>query len=977
MEAYGKFIYKYRFQVVVFFLLVAAGALWIGVNPGSEDDVLKFLPRSNPIVERFYDVNERFGALHVAMVAIKTDNVFRPEFIEKLDQVTNTLRDEVKGVHRVLSLTNVADFALVKGEGLKPHPIVDPENLPKDEAGWKKLAKDVLAKDHVVGQFVSADGSSAVILCFLSSKGNVHDIVSRIRKTVRTVFPKERIYWGGTPFISSYIFAATEKDLHRLTPWAVGLIIVFTFLVFRDFVGVLLTFVATIFGGLVAFSVMKLAGAKVNLVLGSMPVILFAVGSAYGIHFLVRYYHLRERLDTEAAIAGAFADVGPAILAAGLTTIAGFASFLAMDMVPMQHFGLYTGLGIFSCLAAALAFVPAVLAMSGRTRKGVSADSAVKRWVGDASSWAYRHRGVVALLLVAVGAVGFYYSLRVKLAVETSQFFTKGSEPDRAERFFEKRFGGAMYAQIHFTVDLDDPAVLREIRRLSEKIRQLPYVSSVQHIAMAYELVNQAMVEMRRIPDTRKQVQTLSGYVLSDPSAKQLMTMDHKEALIHIKISTSHADKVDATVAQIRSLLHSELPSHFVVVNLSKDTPVKVRRLARQVLASQTADHLIAVLRAGGVQVPKGSRDKLAQMLARTTAFRPSKEDVEAVSQSLVTYFRSKEVVVPLPPAKDGFDPARALADALAGLGPGSKDDARDEAGRKTLVGHGLAEDDVLALTAAAGPYLDDAWKLRRGESLLRGVASSVGVGIGSLSVKMKRRLQVGLLDMQTKRVAIPGPLAEKEKIGGDRLVIGADLTGMPVLYEGLAKSVQANQIKSLVISGILVLLVIGLIFRSGAAALVGLLPAGLTVMMVFGYLGFRGLYLDTGTSMIASIALGVGIDYAIHYLVWWRRAAQGEKSDDADAAAGKAAYGAAHEAGTSILVNALMVAAAFVVLTMGDAAPMKNFGGMTAASMIVAALAAFAALPALAGPWFVRRWAWAGGSEGKSGNDSNKEVSR
>ena len=43
------------------------------------------------------------------------------------------------------------------------------------------------------------------------------------------------------------------------------------------------------------------------------------------------------------------------------------------------------------------------------------------------------------------------------------------------------------------------------------------------------------------------------------------------------------------------------------------------------------------------------------------------------------------------------------------------------------------------------------------------------------------------------------------------------------------------------------------------------------------------------------------------------------------------------------------MVAGGFVVLTMGEARPLQNVGGLTAAAMMAAALATFAAVPVLA----------------------------
>jgi hypothetical protein len=97
-------------------------------------------------------------------------------------------------------------------------------------------------------------------------------------------------------------------------------------------------------------------------------------------------------------------------------------------------------------------------------------------------------------------------------------------------------------------------------------------------------------------------------------------------------------------------------------------------------------------------------------------------------------------------------------------------------------------------------------------------------------------------------------------------------------------------------------------------------------------------MHLDIGTSMLASIIIGAGVDYAVHLMAAWR----GDSREEA-------AEHAARHAGPAILTNALMVAAGFFVLTLGDAKPLQNVGRLTSAAMLVAGLATFVAVPALA----------------------------
>ena len=105
--------------------------------------------------------------------------------------------------------------------------------------------------------------------------------------------------------------------------------------------------------------------------------------------------------------------------------------------------------------------------------------------------------------------------------------------------------------------------------------------------------------------------------------------------------------------------------------------------------------------------------------------------------------------------------------------------------------------------------------------------------------------------------------------------------------------------------------------------------------------MGALGVHLDIGTSMLSSLIIGAGVDYGVHLLASWRR----EPGEAPLQAAGRAASASSE----AIWTNALMVAAGFFVLTLGEARPLQNVGSLTAAAMLCAALATFWVIPLLA----------------------------
>jgi predicted RND superfamily exporter protein len=95
--------------IVLAVALLTAVCLGTAGQLKQEDDILGFLPEGNPEIATFQSINEEFGGLDAALVGIETDDVFAPEFLERLQKTTDAL-SALPNLDHVLSITNVADF---------------------------------------------------------------------------------------------------------------------------------------------------------------------------------------------------------------------------------------------------------------------------------------------------------------------------------------------------------------------------------------------------------------------------------------------------------------------------------------------------------------------------------------------------------------------------------------------------------------------------------------------------------------------------------------------------------------------------------------------------------------------------------------------------------------------------------------------------------------------------------------------------
>lgn len=91
-------------------------------------------------------------------------------------------------------------------------------------------------------------------------------------------------------------------------------------------------------------------------------------------------------------------------------------------------------------------------------------------------------------------------------------------------------------------------------------------------------------------------------------------------------------------------------------------------------------------------------------------------------------------------------------------------------------------------------------------------------------------------------------------------------VTGVQYLMKDLNVGIGQMQINSILIAMIAVFTMLLITIRSFKIALASLVPISITVLAVYGFLGLTGISLNITTTIIFSITIGVGIDYAVHF---------------------------------------------------------------------------------------------------------------
>lgn len=141
------------------------------------------------------------------------------------------------------------------------------------------------------------------------------------------------------------------------------------------------------------------------------------------------------------------------------------------------------------------------------------------------------------------------------------------------------------------------------------------------------------------------------------------------------------------------------------------------------------------------------------------------------------------------------------------------------------------------------------------------------------------------------------------------------------------------GQISSLILSLLIVIVLLSVMFKKIIVGLAATVPIILTAFISFGLMGALNIPLSTTTALLSSIAIGIGIDYAVHFVEQYRLNA--EKGFSLLQTAQNTMY----HSGRAISFNAIVVIAGFMVLLFSVFPPNRELGALISLNMFTSFL--------------------------------------
>ena len=548
---------------------------------------------------------EIFGNDEYVLVLVQAEDVFAYDVLSMMDRLGERLESEVPFADKVTSLTTVS-IPIGTEDGLEVKSPFD-DGIPSDGAALSQIKSFIMGRESLVNNLVSDDARETwVILKLHPFKDESEDVVTVGHAAEKVILSEEfqSADWSLKPIGSAYTTAekmdmvghdfATRLMLGFLT--MLVCLIVFV----RSFRGVIVPFIATIFGIGSVFGFTALLNIPADSDVMSLPVLLgMALSIGYALHYINSFkLHFRRTGNRRKSVILSVEESGWPVLFTVITTVVSLLSFMFACIRPMIWLGAVSAAVVFMVYLYVVILVPIFMSFGKDRKQALRAASEPAEGVAanevDAQGKAFpsqatkadrifekvgmhivRRSPLVACISFVVIAVCIPGLLKMEVNMDYLKFMgSKVPFVHRIEEVLETKIGNLYSYDVMIEFDgndaFKDPRNMLALDTLEEELGKLrmtkisggkPRVKSITRMVKEMNRVlNEDKPEFYAIPTDRDMLtQLLFFYEISDSSSLyDDLTENYSAAHVHVEIADYNAniivDDIEKAEASARRL---------------------------------------------------------------------------------------------------------------------------------------------------------------------------------------------------------------------------------------------------------------------------------------------------------------------------------------------------------------------------------------------------------------------------------------
>ncbi len=539
-KTYG-YINKHRFFWLIYLLLVVAGLAYCASKVHFKDDITALIP-SNPETRRIQKVLRSISFTDKIIVNIEKGEATT---VEELTQYASNLVDSLQkdyGAYIKSVQGKVADAQVLgtldlvydnlplfleesdywtidrklSGDSIRsqmeqnyrtlvsPSGIIAKKSIIKDPLGFsfialKKLQKLGVAEDFKLKNGFLLNKEETNILLFLTPVNPSSATVENqpLAEGLKVLKEKLKSTYGNAIDVSFFGAALVavanaqqvKNDILFTVSIAMVILLILLILFYKRISLPLILFTPTVFGALLAMSILALTRDYISAISLGIGAILLGVTLDYALHILT---HIRKGENLQLM----YREVAPSILMSSLTTASAFLCLLFLESQALQDLGLFASISVVGAAVFSLLFIPQVYAFEGDQNGKSTFLEKVAAFEFHKSKWA------IGLIAIACIISLFYYN-KVTFNQDISKLNYESPQLNEARKKLENLTDLESKSVYLSTYGEDQEQVLQQNDVIYKKLQQLKNEGQLLNFTSVSSLVKSKKTQEAKINQWR------------------------------------------------------------------------------------------------------------------------------------------------------------------------------------------------------------------------------------------------------------------------------------------------------------------------------------------------------------------------------------------------------------------------------------------------------------------------------------------
>ena len=520
---------------------------------------------------------EMFGNDQYVLVLVQADDVFSPKVLNMIETLGDKLETEVPFADKVTSLTNISVPIGVEDGLYVKSPFED--GIPTDAEELAEIKSFMLSRESIVNNLVSDDAKETWITLKLRPFTNESEDVSAVGHAAEKVIMSDEFKsdsWTLLPIGSAYT-TAEKKDVltsdfsMRIMLGFITMLVCLIIFV-RSVSGVIVPFLATLFGIGTVLGFTGLLNIPADSDLMSLPILLgMALSIGYALHYINAFkMHFRQTGKRKESVIMAVEESGWPILFTVITTAVSLLSFMFAAIRPMIWLGAVAASVILMVYIYVIILIPIFLSFgkdkapvlqetNGATKADLAFESFGKKIVKRSKLVI-----IVSVIIIAVCIPGL---LKMEVNMDYLKFMgNKVPFVQRIEKILQTKMGNLYSYDVMIEFDEEEafkePENMFAMDELEKDLGKLK-MTKITNGKPRVRSITRTVKEMNRvfnnddpsyyvIPEERDLLaQLLFFYEISDSEALfDEITESYNAAYVHVEISDFNANMIVDDIQQ-------------------------------------------------------------------------------------------------------------------------------------------------------------------------------------------------------------------------------------------------------------------------------------------------------------------------------------------------------------------------------------------------------------------------------------------